>query len=142
LYDTHILLVFVYAGFLTPYTTLIIASFIRAIPIELEEAAVVDGASRWQVLIRIVLPLARTGIACAAIFAALDAWNEFLMPVILGGETARPLTVFVASFVTQKQIAWGPLTAAVTTVLVPVVVVVVVLQRQLVTGLTAGSLKG
>jgi ABC-type glycerol-3-phosphate transport system permease component len=142
LYDTRIVLIIVTGGFLTPLATLILASFIRTVPIEVEEAAVVDGASRFAVLWRIVLPLVRPGLASAAIFAAVYAWNEFLIPVILGGESTRPLTVYLSSFVTQKTIEWGPLTAAVCLVLLPVLVVVLAFQRQLMSGLTAGSLKG
>lgn len=142
LYDNPMLLMFVYAGFLTPFITLILGSFIRAVPIEVEEAAMTDGARRWQVLAFVVLPMIRPGIATAAIFTAVYAWNEFLIPIILGGEAARPLTVYAASFVTQKTIEWGPLTATVCAVLLPVVVVVVTLQRHLVAGLNAGSMKG
>ena len=142
LYDTPQMLIFVYAGFLTPFITLILASFIRSVPVEVEEAAFVDGARQWQVVVHVVLPMIRPGIATATIFTALYAWNEFLIPVILGGESARPLTVYVASFVTQKTVEWGPLTAAVCAVILPVVIIVVTLQRHLVAGLTAGSVKG
>lgn len=142
IYDTKLVLIIVCGGFLTPFATLILAAFIRTVPKEIEDAALVDGASRLGVLVRIVMPLIRPGIASAAVFTALYSWNEFLIPVILGGESARPLTVYVSSFVTQKTIAWGPLTAAVTVVVLPVLVVVVAFQRQLVAGLTAGSTKG
>jgi ABC-type glycerol-3-phosphate transport system permease component len=142
IYDTRLVLVLVYGGFLTLFATLVLAAFVRTVPVEVEEAALVDGASRLGVLARIVLPLIRPGIASAAIFTALYSWNEFLIPVILGGESARPLTVYVSSFVTQKTIAWGPLTAAVTVVLLPVLLVVLAFQRQLVSGLTAGAAKG
>jgi multiple sugar transport system permease protein len=142
LYDTRLVLIIVTGGFLTPLATLILASFIRTVPVEVEEAALVDGASRFAVLRRIVLPLVRPGMASAAIFTGLYAWNEFLIPVILGGESARPLTVYLSSFVTQKTIEWGPLTAAVSLVLLPVLVVVIAFQRQLMSGLMAGSLKG
>jgi len=142
LYDTTVLLVLVYAGFLTPFATILLTAFVRRLPVEVEEAALVDGASRAKLLLRVVLPMMRGGLATAAIFAALYAWNEFLIPVILAGDFTRPLTIFVASFVTQKTIEWGPLTAAVSLILLPVVVVVLSLQRHLVTGLTAGSIKG
>jgi ABC-type glycerol-3-phosphate transport system permease component len=142
IYDTRLVLIIVTGGFLTPLATLILASFIRTVPVEIEEAALVDGASRFGVLWRIVLPLVRPGLASAAIFTGLYAWNEFLIPVILGGESARPLTVYLSSFVTQKTIEWGPLTAAVSLVLLPVLAVVIAFQRQLMSGLTAGSLKG
>ncbi len=142
LYDTRLVLMLVYAGFLTPFATILLASFIRGLPEEVEEAARVDGVSQIGLLIRIVVPMARGGLASAAIFTGLYAWNEFLIPVILGSDNARPLTVYVASFVTQKTIEWGPLTAAVTLILLPVIVVVLALQRYLVAGLTAGATKG
>jgi ABC-type glycerol-3-phosphate transport system permease component len=142
LYDTTVLLVLVYAGFLTPFATILLASFVRRLPVEVEEAALVDGANRAKLLLRVVLPMMRGGLATAGIFAGLYAWNEFLIPVILAGDYTRPLTIYIASFVTQKTIEWGPLTAAVSLVLLPVVVVVLLLQRHLVTGLTAGSIKG
>lgn len=142
LYDTTLLLVLVYAAFLTPFCTILLASFVRRLPWEVEEAALVDGAGRGKLLLRVVLPMMRGGLATAAIFAGLYAWNEFLIPVILAGDFTRPLTIYVASFVTQKTIEWGPLTAAVSLILLPVVVVVLSLQRHLVTGLTAGSTKG
>jgi multiple sugar transport system permease protein len=142
LYDTRFVLMLVYAGFLTPFATILLASFIRGLPEEIEEAARVDGVGHIGMLIRIVLPMVRGGVASAAIFTGLYAWNEFLIPVILGSDNARPLTVYVASFVTQKTIEWGPLTAAVTIILLPVIVVVLALQRHLVAGLTAGATKG
>jgi ABC-type glycerol-3-phosphate transport system permease component len=142
LYDTRLVIILVTGGFLTPFATLVLAAFVRDVPLEIEEAALVDGASRLGVLVRIVLPLVRPGLASTAIFTSIYTWNEFLIPVILGGESVRPLTVYISSFVTQKTIEWGPLTAAVSLILLPVLAVVVAFQRQLVTGLTAGSLKG
>lgn len=142
LYDTTVLLVVVYGAFLLPLATWIIATFIRAIPLETEEAARVDGATRFQALRLVILPMIRPGIATATLFTAIGAWNEFLVPVLLSESQSRPLTVYIASFVTQKTVEWGPLCAAACLVLAPVVLVVVLLQRQLIAGLNAGSLKG
>lgn len=142
LYDTRTALILVYTGLLIPFSTLIFMAFLREIPVELEEAALVDGCGHLSVMIRIVLPIARPAIATAAVFTALYSWNEFLIAAVLGGEQARPLTVVISQFVTQKTVEWGPMTAAVCVVLLPVVVAVVLLQRNLVAGLAAGALKG
>lgn len=141
LYDTTVVLVVAYAAFLTPFATLVLASFIRSVPVEIEEAAMVDGASRLSLLVRIVLPVSRAGLSSAMVFTGLFAWNEFLIPIVLSGRNTRPLTVHVSTFVAQQTIEWGPLCAAVSIVLVPAVLVVTFLQRHLVTGLTAGSVK-
>lgn len=141
LYDTRTILVVTYAAFLTPFATLVISSFIRSVPVEIEEAARVDGCNRLQLMMRVVFPVSRAGIASAMVFTGLYAWNEFLIPVILTGRNTRTLTVHVSTFVAQQSIAWGPLCAAVTIVMIPAALVVIFLQRQLVTGLTAGSVK-
>jgi multiple sugar transport system permease protein len=141
LYDTTVILVITYAAFLTPFATLVLASFIRSVPIEIEEAARVDGCNRLSLLVRIVLPVSRAGLSSAMVFTGLFAWNEFLIPVIMSGRNTRTLTVHVSTFVGQQNIEWGPLCAAVMIVLVPAVAVVLFLQRQLVTGLTAGAVK-
>lgn len=141
LYDTAVVLVVTYAAFLTPFATLVLSSFIRSVPVEIEEAAMVDGASRLVLLTRIVLPVSRAGLSSAMVFTGLFAWNEFLIPIVLSGRNTRPLTVHVSTFVAQQSIEWGPLCAAVTIVLIPAVLVVTFLQRHLVTGLTAGSVK-
>ena len=142
LYDTKTALIMVYTGLLIPFSTLIFMAFLREIPVEIEEAALVDGCGHLRVMIQIVLPITRPAIATAAVFTALYSWNEFLIAAILGGQNARPLTVMISHFVTQKTVEWGPMTAAVCVVLLPVVVAVVLLQRHLVTGLSAGALKG
>ncbi|MCL2802761.1 MAG: carbohydrate ABC transporter permease [Micrococcales bacterium] len=141
LYDTRTVLILVYTAFLIPFSTLILMAFLRAVPTEIEEAALVDGCSHVRVLTRIVLPMTRPAIATAAVFTGLFAWNEFLIAAVLGGDKARPLTVMISQFVSQKTIEWGPMTAAVCLVLLPVVVAVVLLQRHLVSGLVAGALK-
>jgi len=141
LYDTKTVLIVVYTAFLIPFSTLILMAFLRSVPAEIEEAALVDGCGHLRVLTRIVLPITRPAIATAAVFTALYSWNEFLIAAVLGGDKARPLTVMISQFVTQKTIEWGPMTAAVCLVLLPVMVAVVLLQRHLVSGLAAGALK-
>lgn len=141
LYDTRRVMIVVYAAFLTPFATLTLSVFLRGMPIEVEEAGLIDGCGRIRLLLRVVIPMTRAPLAATATFTCLYAWNEFLIPVVLGGQQTVPLTVYVSGFVTQKTVQWGPLTAAVCVVLLPVIVVVLVAQRQLVTGLTAGAVK-
>lgn len=141
LYDTRAMVVIAYTGFLTPFATLVLASFIRAVPVEIEESGLVDGCGRLRLLVHVVVPVARAGLASAAVFTSLFAWNEFLIPMILGGRATRTLTVHVSTFIAQQTIEWGPLTAAVCLVLLPAIAVVLLLQRQLVTGITAGALR-
>jgi multiple sugar transport system permease protein len=143
MFDTRYLMVLIYAALLMPFSTLIMTAFLKRAPIELEQAAFVDGASRLQVMRHVVLPITRPGIGAAAIFAGIAGWNEYLMPLFLTRSEARPLTVWLSSnFVTQKTIEWGPLSASTILVILPIVVTVVLLQRHLVAGLTAGSTKG
>jgi ABC-type glycerol-3-phosphate transport system permease component len=141
LYDTRRVMIVVYAAFLTPFATLTLSVFLRSVPVEVEEAGLIDGCGRIRLLVRVVIPMTRAPLAATATFTCLYAWNEFLVPVVLGGRETVPLTVYVSGFVTQKTVQWGPLTAAVALVLLPVVAVVLVAQRQLVTGLTAGAVK-
>lgn len=142
LYDTHLLLTLVYAALLMPFSTLIIVAYLRRVPIELEQAASVDGASRLQAIWHVLLPIARPGIGAAAIFAGIGAWNEYLFPVFLTRSTARPLTVWVTSNVIGlRQNQFDLLSASTMVIILPIVVIVVLLQRNLIAGLTAGSLK-
>jgi len=141
LYDTSIALILVFTALTLPFATWILAAFFRGIPREIEEAAFVDGASRLKTLWYVVLPLTRPALATVALFSAIGAWNEFLVPVVLSQQRARPLSVFVAQFITQQKILWGPLTASMVVLLLPIAVTAIVLQRYFVAGLTAGSLK-
>lgn len=141
LYDTLIALIIIYAALTVPFATWVLVAFFKAVPREFEEAALVDGASRIRALLQIVLPLSRPALATTALFSAIGAWNEFLMPAVLGQSSARPLSVFVAQYVTQQKILWGPLTASMVVVFLPIAFIVVVLQRHLVSGLAMGNLK-
>jgi multiple sugar transport system permease protein len=140
LYDQLFTEIIVLAALETPFATWVMVAFIRNIPLEVEEAALVDGASRIGLMRRIVLPMARPGLATAAIFSAIFSWNQFLVPLVLTNERATPLTVYITNFVTQEGIQWGPLCAATVIVLIPAALFVLSQQRRLVGGLTMGSL--
>jgi ABC-type glycerol-3-phosphate transport system permease component len=142
LYDNHLMLIVMYAAVNIPFATWLMVSFVQQVPMALEESAAVDGASRWRVLWYVVLPLVLPGMAATTIFVALLTWNEFLIPVMLAGNDAKTLPVFIAGFISARNLDWGPMAAASTIAIVPIAVVTVLAQRRLVTGLSSGAIKG
>jgi multiple sugar transport system permease protein len=134
-------LVVVYAVFALPFAIWIMTPFFVGIPIELEESAQIDGASRLKTFRYVVLPLATPGLAATAIFVALLEWNEFLVPVVLGSERTKTLPVFISGFISARTLDWGPMAAASSLAIIPIVIVTVLVQRRLVSGLSAGALK-
>lgn len=141
LYDSIWTLIFIYAGFNLPFAIWLLTSFFRQIPIELEEAARVDGASNMRMFVKILLPLAMPGIVATGVFVALLSWNEFLIPVIMAGEESKTLPVFVASFISNRTLDWGPMAAAATIALIPIVIFTIFIQKYLVSGLSNGAVK-
>jgi multiple sugar transport system permease protein len=111
-------------------------------PMELEEAAVIDGANRWQVFRHVAVPIARPGITVAFILAVIFSWNNFVFGVVLAGRETRTLPVAVYNMLSFEQLSWGPLAAAALIVTAPVLLLTIVAQRQIVAGLTAGAVKG
>jgi multiple sugar transport system permease protein len=120
----------------------VLRSFCREIPYELEEAALTEGYSRWQVFIRVALPLLKPGIIATAMLCLIFAWNEFLYAFILGGRDVQTLPVAIPRLITTRGVEWGALAALGLIAVVPVFVVVAVLQRHIVRGLTLGAVKG
>jgi multiple sugar transport system permease protein len=125
-------------GLLDTYTGLMIAY----VPIEIEEAAMIDGCGALGVLLRVVIPIVAPGLVVAAIFAFLVAWNEFLFALILSGVNAKTLPVVIAGFTTDIGPLYGEMSAAAVMVMLPNIVMTVALQRFLVRGLTLGAVKG
>ena len=141
LYDRAWVLMLVYAAINLPFAVWLMTSFIDQIPRELEESAFVDGASRLTVVARIILPLAAPGMAATTVFIALLAWNEFLIPVMLAGERAKTLPVFISGFISARNLDWGPMAAASSLAILPIALLTVSIQRYLVGGLGAGAVK-
>src|SRR4030042_142408 len=112
LINKHISLILAYLSFLLPFSIWMLISFFEAIPTDMEEAALVDGASRLQSLFLIVIPLAAPGIAATGILSFLFSWNEFMFALILTGNNTRTLPIGVANFLTQRGVEMGELTAA------------------------------
>lgn len=140
--DTRQSLIVSYLTFTIPLSVWMMVGFFDDVPIELEEAAMVDGCSRFGALIRISLPLVVPGLAATAILAFLYCWNEFLYAVILTGRDARTLPVIITSFMTNKSVLWGRIAASGTLVLIPVLIFALLAQRYLVRGLARGAVKG
>ncbi|GAB3095449.1 carbohydrate ABC transporter permease [Isoptericola nanjingensis] len=125
-----------------PLSILLMASFFEAVPVEIEEAAKVDGCGRLRVLWSVVLPVVSGGVAVAAIFAFLASWNEFLFATLLTSVRAQTTPIMIANFQTQFGLDWGPMTALATLYSVPVIILTIFLQRRIVAGLTLGAVKG
>lgn len=145
LYDTHLALIVSYLIFTLPFTTWVLTTFMRDLPKDLEEAALVDGASPWIVITRIFLPLMGPAIASTTLLAFLVAWNEFLFALtftLTAQARTVPVAIALISGASQYEIPWGPLMAASVTVTLPMIALVLVFQRKIVSGLTAGAVKG
>lgn len=130
--------------FLLPFAVWTLRGFILAIPRELEEAAMVDGSSRFGAFARILLPLVAPGLVATSIFVFITAWNEYIFAnVILSSQSNHTLTIWLSYFAgTSRNTDWGALMAASTLTAIPVVVFFLLVQRKIAFGLTAGSVKG
>lgn len=140
--DTYHGMIVVYLTFSLPFAIWLMVSYMEDIPWEMEEAAFLDRASRLQTLWHVVIPQVRGGIAVTVIFVFLNAWNEFLFAVQLGGNEVRPVTVAMYNFVSVEQTLWAKLSAAALIAMLPMVVIGIAAQRQIVKGLTVGAVKG
>ena len=143
LLDTRSGLVIVYAATAVPFAIFQLRGAFMAIPVDLEEAAMVDGATRTQAFLKVALPAARPAIAVTALFAFMSAWNEFILAAtLLGRESAYTLPVVLQTWVGEYSAQWGAFAAGAILVSVPVMALFYVAQRQLVSGLTSGGVKG
>ena len=131
-------------SFVLPLTIYTLTAFFNEMPWELEEAARIDGATPWQAFRKVILPLAAPGLFTTAILAFISAWNEFLIASQLSSDRTQPVTVAIASFAGAQphQEPYTTVMAAGTIVTVPLVILVLIFQRQIVSGLTAGGVKG
>jgi N,N'-diacetylchitobiose transport system permease protein len=141
--DSALGLSLAYLSFVLPFTVWMLRGFIAAVPRDLEEAALVDGCTRGQAFRRIILPLAAPGLVATAVFAVIQAWNEYLFAyVLLKQNSKQTVTVWLDTFITTKGVDWGALMAASTLVALPIVILFAFIQRKVATGLTAGAVKG
>ncbi|OLD97973.1 MAG: sugar ABC transporter permease [Actinobacteria bacterium 13_1_20CM_4_69_9] len=132
-----------YLTFVLPFAVWTLRGFLLGVPKELEESAMVDGATRFGAFVRILLPLLGPGLVATSIFAFIQAWNEFIIAyVFLHTPEKQTLMVWLASFTTLRGTDWGPLMAGATLCSLPVIVFFVLVQRKIAFGLTAGAVKG
>ena len=139
---TYWLLVIGYTLWNVPYAIWLTRGFFTTIPIELEEAAFVDGASRLWVLRKIVLPLVKPGIIAATIFIFIGAWNEFTLAMFLTDSHTRTFPTTLGLFVTHTGILWGAMFATATLGVLPIVIIALLIRKHFVTALTLGAVKG
>ncbi len=142
LLDTHLGLILAYLTINLPFVIWMVRGFLLDIPIDLEEAARIDGATRLQALWLVVLPLVAPGLAATAIFTILLAWNDFLFALVLTSGNARTVTPYIGGFITDKAVLWGRLYASSVIIMVPVLLFGLAVQRQMAHGLTGGAVKG
>jgi len=142
-YNTYIALIIPDLVITLPITVWFMTSFFRDLPPDLEEAARVDGASRMRALWDIIVPLTAPGVFAAAILTFIAVYNDFIFGLTLtADESAQPITVGVSRFAGEHTIPWGEIAAAAVIVTIPLAILVLILQRRIVSGLTAGAVKG
>ena len=143
LVNTKLALIIAYTAFNIPFVTWMMRSFFLDIPKELEESAMVDGDTRMGSFRRIILPLAKPGLAATSIFCLILAWNEFLFAVILTEtEISSTVTFAIALGVSQYQANWGYMAASATISVIPIIIFAFIVQKHLVRGLSFGAMKG
>lgn len=142
LIDTRLGLILVYTSFTMPFCTWMMYGFFKTLPLDLDEAARIDGANVWQTFSRIILPLTLPGIASTSIYAFITAWNEYMFAFILTrSPEMRTLSVGIAEMNGYQQVLWNDMMAASLIASVPLVVLFIFLQRFFIGGLTAGAVK-
>lgn len=141
--DTHEGLILAYLGFTVPFCTWLLIGYFRSVPIELEEAALVDGCTRMGTLVRIILPMSLPALAVVAFFSFTQSWNEFLYAqVFVNSVEVRTITTGLTLFIIEDVFFWGPMMGAAFLSTIPPVALYLVFQRWVVKGLTLGGVKG
>lgn len=145
LFNTLWSLIFSYTIFTLPFTVWVLTTFMRDLPVEIEEAAIVDGAKPWTIITRVFMPLMWPALVTTGLLAFIAAWNEFLFALTFTSSNSTrtvPVAIALLSGASQFEIPWGTIMAASVIVTVPLVVLVLIFQRKIISGLTAGGVKG
>ncbi|GAA0566406.1 carbohydrate ABC transporter permease [Halomonas salifodinae] len=145
LYNNPAGLILSYTIFTLPFTVWVLTTFMKQLPQELEEAAIMDGATPWVTITKVFLPLMWPAMATTGLLAFIAAWNEFLFALtftLSDDQRTVPVAIALISGGSQHELPWGPIMAASVTVTVPLVVLVMIFQKRIVSGLTAGAVKG
>jgi multiple sugar transport system permease protein len=142
LFDTHVLLILVLVSINQPFTIWMMRSFFMTIPRDIEEAAMVDGCSRFMAFMRAIVPVMWPGVITTSLFTFLLAYNEFLMPLILTATRAITLPVAISQFGAEDIRYWSISAAGAVSITLPIVILILIFQRQIVSGLVQGAVKG
>ncbi|MDI5921403.1 carbohydrate ABC transporter permease [Halomonas sp. LR5S13] len=145
LYNNPAGLILSYTIFTLPFTVWVLTTFMKQLPMELEEAAIMDGATPWVTITKVFLPLMWPAMATTGLLAFIAAWNEFLFALtftLTDDQRTVPVAIALISGGSQHELPWGPIMAASVTVTVPLVILVMIFQKRIVSGLTAGAVKG
>jgi multiple sugar transport system permease protein len=140
--DTYPAIIIMHLTIILGFVIWLMRSYFMDIPVELEEAAQVDGCSRFQAFTHVILPVAAPGLATSAIFSFIYSWNEFLYALIVTGNQTKTLPLGIYNWVAWEEVHWGELTATAILALIPVVIFYFFVQKALVRGLTMGAVKG
>ena len=144
-FNTIWALIFSYMIFTLPFTVWVLTTFMRDLPLEIEEAAIVDGATPWIIIRRVFLPLMWPALVTTGLLAFIAAWNEFLYALTFTSSNERrtvPVAISLLSGASEHEVPWGVIMAASVIVTVPLVILVLIFQRKIISGLTAGGVKG
>ena len=142
LLNTYFSLILAYCTFSIPFSVWLLTGYLNDIPQELEEAAIVDGCNRFTAFMKIIFPLAVPGSIAALVYIFIYAWNEFLFATMFTGEETRTIPVTIYSFIGEHVIDWGLLTAGGIITGLPIIILFMFIQKNLISGLTAGAVKG
>lgn len=145
LYNNLLSLIFSYMIFTLPFTVWVLTAFMRELPVEIEEAAIMDGATPWTIVTRIFVPLMGPAMITTGLLAFIAAWNEFLFALsftLTNSQRTVPVAIALITGASQYELPWGNIMAASAIVTVPLILLVLVFQKRLVAGLTAGAVKG
>ena len=141
LLDTHIALILMHLTINLSFAIWIMKGFFQEMPTEIEDASLVDGCTRWGAFLRVMLPMAKTGITATAILCFIFSWNELLFAITITSQNAKTLPPGIYDFVTYREVLWSQLCAAGTLIVVPIIIFVFIIQKNLIRGITMGALK-
>lgn len=141
LIDTHLALIIINTSFSLPLVIWLMMGFFQEVPMAIEESGVIDGASMSQRFALLVLPVAKTGIIAASILTFVNVWNEFLFAVILAVRNSKTLPVMISSYITDRGLDWGPMSATGVVIILPVLLLVWAMQKDFIKGMVMGSVK-
>ncbi|OQB28049.1 MAG: Trehalose transport system permease protein SugB [Chloroflexi bacterium ADurb.Bin180] len=142
LYNTHVGLMLIYQIISMPIIIWVVRSYIESVPVDLEQAAWIDGYSWWQGFSKVLFPLIAPGVAATSVLAFVFCWNNFVFGLMLGAAETHTLTVATSAFISYEQVLWGQMAAASVVTIIPAMIFIFLVQRWVVRGLTFGAVKG